>query len=155
MMRQTRASGIPRLIPQILFWAGLGLFGLGFVYNTMWHAASLGSSQLVWLLLLAAAVAAVLKWVGGKWLGRISMATALLAVGLVALMYFAGVVPVLTVVLVGLTALGVGSVLVPVQWQAHAPLSLVVGLALMCGVDGWLLPFRMHFRVVYLVISCR
>lgn len=152
MMRNVRLPGAPRLTPQFLFWAGMAAFGCGFVYHRMWHAVSLGSSQLVWLLLIAALVAGLLHWFARRRLARSSMATTWLLVGLVAWMCFAGVAQCLATVLIGLAALGAGSLLVPAGGHARMPLSLVTGLALICGVDGWLLPFRMHFRVVYLVL---
>lgn len=152
METRTCDPGIARWLPSLLFWAGLALFAFGFVSNAMWRAVSLGPSQLVWLLLIAAALAGLFKWLGAKWRGHCAFATMLLVVGLAGLLGFAGVRQVLTVALIGLAALGIGSALVPAQWPARLPLALVAGVALIVGVDGWLLPFRMHFRAVYLVI---
>ncbi|HEX7342236.1 MAG TPA: hypothetical protein VF269_08175 [Rhodanobacteraceae bacterium] len=141
---------MPRVLRPLagfLFWIGFALLATGCVVNRMWHAVSLGSSHLLALTLMAAALAGLLKW-----LGKCSLATALLVVGAAALLYFAGVLSVLTVGLMALAALGLGSLCVPTSWAARVPLSMVTGLSIIAGVDGWLLPFPVHFRWVYLLV---
>lgn len=145
-MHEARLAWARVALPWVLLGASLLLFAVGFIDNAMWRAVSLGSSQLVWLLVIAAAVAGLLARLTHR-----AMATALLFIGALALVYFAGVRACASVALVVLAALGVGSLLTDTQRGPRAALATLVGLGLLCGLDGWLLPFRIHFRAVYLV----
>src|SRR6185312_12856640 len=57
----------------------------------------------------------------------------------------------LDVMPVGLVALAIGSFLVPVEVPARISLCILAGIEIMCGIDGWLLPFPIHFRSGYVV----
>lgn len=128
-----------------MFWAGFVLLGTGGIVNHIWAdlppwpLALLGSMAFVVML-----VAVMLAY-----LFRCRLATTVLLAWLVALVYFAGFGPCVAVVLIGLAALGVGSLVVSRQWDSGIALPILAGLALVCGLVGWLLPFPIHYRAVY------
>lgn len=81
---------------------------------------------------------------------------ALAAAAVVAVLYVAvlGVAPVASAALLAAAALAIGSGFLP---RAQAPaspwLALVLGLAIIAGVLGWLLPFRLHFGPLYVIAA--
>ncbi|RYY70058.1 MAG: hypothetical protein EOO24_50130, partial [Comamonadaceae bacterium] len=95
---------------------------------------------LIALLALAAA------WPLARWRGW-TTATALALVWLLALIVFAGAMPVLAVAVLAATAIGLGSVLVT------GAIALPLGLAMIAGTLGWLLSLPIHHRAVY-VLAC-
>ena len=131
-----------------LYWLGFMLLTVGFVINALWRGIALGPTLFLGALLLASLVLAFLL----RRLLDCAMATVLLLLWLLTLAYFAGFAACLAVLLVALAAMGVGSLLVPDDRPARGSLCVLAGLALMCGVDGWLLPFPIHFRAVYVVV---
>lgn len=137
-----------RSISWILFVAGFLLAAIGFVANSMWR-------QLPWsatALMLGVALACLLVSLIVRRLLHCTLATAAAVVWLVALVYFAGWAAPAAVLVVALAALALGSMLVNGDVDARAPLSILVGLALLCGLDGWLLPYPIHYQVTYLVL---
>jgi hypothetical protein len=70
---------------------------------------------------------------------------------LLALVHHAGFMSVAAVALLALASLALGSWFMPAEWPARAALSITAGLALIVGSVGWLLPFPVHGRTVYLV----
>lgn len=131
---------VSRHAPALLLWGGMAACAVGLVANRMWEALPFPRFfEHVLLALLALAAA----WPLQRWLGW-QRATALLAVWLVALAVFAGPVPVLAVAVLAATATGLGSLAV------RGPIALPLGLALIAGVLGWLLPLQVHYRGVYL-----
>ena len=131
-----------------LYWLGFVLLTAGFVINELWRGIVPGPTLFLGGLLLASLL---LAFVLCRVL-RCAMATALLLLWLLALAYFTGFAACLAVILVALAAVGVGSPLVPVGLPARTSLCVLVGVALMCGIDGWLLPFHIHFRAIYVVV---
>nr|MDQ3040518.1 hypothetical protein [Pseudomonadota bacterium] len=79
----------------------------------------------------------LVRWRGWSW----ALALALLWVA--GLVVFVGPLPVLAVALLGASAIAVGSMLLP------GPMALPIGLAVIAGVLGWLLPLQIHYRAVY------
>ncbi len=82
-----------------------------------------------------------------RWLPCIAMLPAVAG-----LVVFAGPVAVATAVLLALAALGLGS-LANRDAGASAATSLIVGLACIAAVVGWLLPLPVHHRWVYLLLA--
>lgn len=78
---------------------------------------------------------------------RWSRAAALSAVWLCALTLFAGPMPVLSVVLLAAAAIALGSL------AMNGPIALPIGLAVIAGTLGWLLPFPIHYRTTY-ALAC-
>lgn len=129
-------------------WAGMLLLVIGFIGNALWHDVALKPTLLLGALALASVLAA---WVL-RWLLRCHFATALLMVWLVALVCAAGLATSAAVGLIALGALAIGGGMVPREWPGRAALALLAGLALMVGVVGWTLPFRIHYlRETYTV----
>ena len=131
----------------VAYWLGFVLLSMGIVVNALWRGIVPGPTLFLGGLLLAALFLAIV-------LSRMlhcAVATALLLLWLLALAYFAGFAACLAVILVAIAAMGIGSLLVPSQAPAYGSLCILVGVGLLCGIDGWLLPFRIHFRAVYVV----
>lgn len=131
-----------------LLWAGLIALVAGIVSNRLWHdvprpAAGLllGLALLAWP--LGVFIARRLRWRSATGVGLVWLAC---QVG------FGGIGSVLAVLLLAAAAAGLGSLWVGRGWVGRAPLSLVSGLAVILGADGWLLPLPIHTRSVYLVL---
>ena len=120
----------------------------GFVMHRMW--ALLPPNRCAELIVLAAfsiALAAALRhWRDWTW------AHALAAVWCAAWLFFVGVPAVLATLLVAATALALGSLLPPRDMDARAALALPVGLVLVGGTLGWLLPLPIHRWYFYLPV---
>lgn len=135
-------------LPAVWFWGGLLLFAAGFISHHLWRdIASRPLIGFVGLGLISLGLAEGVRRISGC-----ARATALLLVWAGALAGFAGIAPVLAVVLVAAAALAVGSVLLPPADGASAALTVLAGLAVLCGIVGWLLPFPVHLRVVYVAV---
>lgn len=139
------SSSLPaaRLLPATLLWLGMALCMAGLVVNRMWDALPFPRFFEHVLLALCALAAAwpLVRWRGWSW------ATSLALVWLAGLMVFGGPMPVLAVALLAAASVAVGSLLLP------GPIALPLGLALIAGIVGWLLPWQVHFRAVYAVVS--
>ncbi|HWS78280.1 MAG TPA: hypothetical protein VN205_07890, partial [Thermomonas sp.] len=134
-------SRVYRHAPALLLWAGMVACAVGLVVHRMWEALPFPRFfEHVLLALLALASA----WPLQRW-RRWNRAPALLAVWLAALALFAGPLPVLAVALLAAAAIAVGSLAV------RGPIALPVGLAIIAGTLGWLLPLQVHYRLVYLL----
>ncbi len=141
--RMLFSQRVSRHAPALLLWAGMAACAIGLVMHRMWEALPFPRFfEHVLLALLALAAA----WPLQRWLGW-QRATALLAAWLVALAVFAGPLPVLAVAVLAASATGLGSVVM------RGPVALPLGLAIIAGTLGWLLPLQMHYRALYLV-SC-
>ena len=135
------------LMSPVLYWLGFMLLIVGIVVNTLWRGIAPGPTLFLGALLLASLILAFML---SRFL-RCRLATASLLLWLLALAYFTGFAPFFAVILVALAAMGVGSLLVPVEVPARGPFCVLVGIALLCGIDGWLLPFHIHFHAVYVI----
>lgn len=131
-----------------LYWLGFALLTIGFVVNALWRGIAHRPTLFMGGLLLASLFLAFVL----RRLLRCAIATALLLLWLLALAYFVGFAACLAVLLIALAAMAMGSLLVPVEMPARSAFSVLAGLALLCGIDGWLLPFRIHFHAVYVVV---
>ena len=107
----------------------------------MWHVLPFPRFFEHVLLALCALVAAwpLVRWRGWSW------ALALASLWLGGLAVFGGPMPVLAVAVLAATAVAIGSLLLP------GLIALPVGLGLIAGVLGWLLPVQIHYRAVYAV----
>ncbi len=136
-------SRVSRHLPALLLWAGMAACIAGLALHRMWEALPFPRFFEHLLLALLALLAA---WPLQRWL-HWNHATALALVWLLALIAFAGPMPMLAVVLLAAAAFALGSVVVT------GPIALPVGLALIAGALGWLLPLPVHHRAVY-AIAC-
>ncbi|MDE2407755.1 MAG: hypothetical protein KGL91_07825 [Xanthomonadaceae bacterium] len=102
-----------------------------------------------------AAVAAAL-FMACRLLGRRCwLASILVVAGGLAFTYFVGVSNALALALLVCSALALGTGTLGLPGPAPQPLAqvLLLGLAVMIGVVGWLLPFPLHYRWVYLALA--
>ena len=76
-------------------------------------------------------------------------AIALAAPWLIAVVTFSGFRPAIAAALVATAAISLGTLIVPRETPARITLALAGGLALMAGIDGWLLSFPIHHAFVY------
>jgi len=137
-----------RVLTPILFGVGFLLLILGAVSNSLWQQIAGDPTLLLAELALASVLAAAIV----RFALRCALATALALVWLVALVCFAGVAACVAAVLVGLAALGLGSLFLGEDPGTPIALALLAGFALICGIDGWLLPFSGHTRTVYVLV---
>ncbi len=129
-----------------LLWAGAPLCIVGIVQHRLWE--DWASGRFVELLVLAA-IAAALAWPIRRF-ARWSWPSAIACVWCLALLPFAGVLPVLATLLLAAAAVATGGL---VARRESAALQAAVGLALIGGTIGWLLPVPVHYRPVYLAAS--
>ncbi len=136
------SAPVTRLLPATLLWLGMVLCVAGLAVNRMWEVLPFPRFfEHVLLALCALAMAwPLVRWRGWSW------AMALALVWLAGLAVFAGPMPMLAVALLAAAAVAVGSLLLP------GPIALPLGLALIAGVIGWLLPLQIHYRVVYAAV---
>jgi len=134
--------------PAILFWAGFALFVTSFIACTLWRGIAVQPvAGFICLVLISLALAA-----GVRRIFHCTRATATLLVWSCAMVYFSGFASVLAVALIAAAAMAIGSILIPAGREGSSALAVLVGLALFCGTVGWLLPFPVHSRVVYVVV---
>ena len=134
---------LSRHLPALLLWAGMAACAVGLVAHRMWDALPFPrffEHVLLGMLALAAA------WPLQRWL-RWNRASALCVVWLLALAVFAGPLPMLAVAVLAAAAIAVGS------WVMTGPIALPIGLAIIAGALGWLLPLPIHHRATY-AIAC-
>lgn len=98
------------------------------------------------LSLVLAAIACLLAW---PLRARGRMANALAAIWSLALVVYAGALPVLAAATLGLAALGVGLWLTPARTPARAAIAGSVGLIAIAGLAGWTLAWPIHRAVVW------
>jgi len=132
----------------VLFWTGVAMLGIGFVMNSMWQSVPMErvseSAKL-------AAIAFLLAWIANR-VSHIRLANLLALTWGLALTYFAGILPVTAVILIALSGLAVGSLMLPACYGRSTILPMVLGIGFMVGLIGWLLPFPIHYRWVYLPV---
>ena len=132
-----------RMLPATLLWLGMALCVAGIVVNRMWDVLPFPRFFEHVLLGLCALAAAwpLVRWRDCSW------ALALALIWLAGLVVFGGPMPVLAVALLAAASVAVGSLFLP------GPIALPLGLAMIAGVLGWLLPLQIHTRAVY-ALAC-
>ncbi len=145
--RPSPVANSPRRSWQIaILWAGVPLCAVGLVQFRLWeqwHPGRFG--ELVLLSLLAWGLAWPLRrFAGWTW------AAALALPWCMALVWFAGVLPVAATVLMALAALALGSLLVA---RESAALQMTCGLIVLGATLSWLLPWPLHYRWSYLAVG--
>lgn len=125
-----------------LLWAGMPLCAFGiFQYRLweQWHSGRFGE------LLLLSLLACGLAWPLRKF-AHWSWATALALPWCLALVLFAGAMPVMATLMLATIALALGGLL---GARRSPVLQIACGLVLLGAVLGWLLPLPVHFRWSY------
>ncbi|MDR3390063.1 MAG: hypothetical protein P4L92_23745 [Rudaea sp.] len=129
-----------------LLWSGVLLLGIGFIAERSWRSLPLPRALETLLLGLCAwTVASLLRH-----LLRISLASALLCVFASALTCFIGALPLLATLILAAGGFSLGRIVAGAS--DHTAITTVAGIGALAGVLGWLLPFPLHFRLVYLLL---
>jgi hypothetical protein len=129
-----------------LLWSGVLLLVIGYLVEQSWRSLPPARALETLLLSLAAwAIAALLRR-----LLRISLASALACVFGIALIAFVGVLPALATLLVVAGGLALGNTVAGNGRMSMT--SAVAGVGAIAGALGWLLPFPVHFRIVYFLL---
>lgn len=129
-----------------LLWPGVLLLVVGFVAERSWRSLPLPRALETLLLGLAAWGLAVLL----QRLLRLSLASALLIIFLAALTCCVGVLPVLATLI--LAAGGFSLACAIATASDAATITTVAGIGMLAGILGWLLPFPVHYRLVYFLL---
>jgi len=128
-----------------LLWLGAPLCLVGLASTgiaAQWRGGRF--AELIVLALISLAAAGVMRRTL-QW----RLASGLVVVWLLALLLFVGVVPAAATALLGMAAVALGGLL---DRRAPVALQLACGLVLIGGTLGWLLPFPLHYRAVYLAL---
>lgn len=125
-----------------LVWAGVAACAAGFILHRCWLDLPWKRAADSLLLALGAFAAALVL----RRLRAMSLATAFALVWALALAWFAGVLPMLSVALLGATACAIGGVF---AGPRDPSIALPVGLALLGGVAGWTLSWPVHHAWVH------
>ncbi|HSD16653.1 MAG TPA: hypothetical protein VLC71_05245 [Thermomonas sp.] len=133
----------PSPTPAILLWAGMALCATGLAAHRTWTELPFPRAVEHGLLAVLALAAA---WPLRRW-RRWTPAAALALAWLLALIVYAGPMPVLATAVLAATAIGMGSLLMP------GPVALPLGLAMIAGTLGWSLSLPIHHRAVY-ALAC-
>lgn len=128
-------------LASFLLWAGMAACVAGLATHRMWESLPFPRFFEHVLLALAAWIAA---WALHRWRGW-HQACALALLWLLALVVFTGPIAVLAVAALAAAAIALGSLLL------GGPIALPVGMALIAGSVGWLLPLPVHLRIAYAV----
>lgn len=127
-------------------WLGPLLLVAGIWHYRMWESLpTLRALEGLAIALAAMAAAWLLRRLSGM-----SLATALAVLWALALVFFAGPAPTLATLLLAAAALAVGGMVHP---REAVGLQISLGLVLLAGAVGWLLPLPVHWRPVYLLLA--
>jgi hypothetical protein len=128
-----------------LVWIGPTLLAVGFLTERMWR--SLPAARALETLLISF-LALTIGFVASRLL-RVTLATSIACLFVVAAIWFIGFLPVLGVLLFSAAALSVGYAVA--RDRGHT-LSIIVGVSLISATVGWLLPFPLHYRFIYFLL---
>jgi hypothetical protein len=145
---ESRAAS-ERWIAALLVAAGSGLLIAGaLAFDLFEQVRGRRAAELLGLAAVLLALAALLR--------RVLHVPPAVAAALGAVLLYVpslGLAQVAAVLLLALAGLALGSTLVPRDTPAGPWLALLVGLGLLAGVIGWLLPLRVHFAAHYVLIA--
>lgn len=132
--------------PAVLLWAGFAACAIGLYTNQM--GAALSQARIRETVLLA-----LLVWLAAWPLARLvrcRLATATVVVWLAALTFFVGMPALLATLLLAVASIAVGDLLLPKPLPARPAIAAAIGLAVIAGVLGWMLPLPIHRWYIYL-----
>jgi hypothetical protein len=126
--------------------AGVAACVVGSIAHRIWGEISWPRcADLVLCTMLSLSIAwPMRRWLGASWAGALAI------VWIAAAIVFCGALAFAAAILIAGAAVAVGSLLTPTGLRFRAVLSLPAGMALLAGIDGWLLPLHIHRRFVYL-----
>lgn len=142
--RTVTREGLLRIGRASLPWLGVLACASGLIAQRMWVVLPWArfAETLVLAALVAAGAGLLRRWRGWAW------ADGLALLWFCALVFFAGVLPVIATLQIGAFALAAGSCLIP-RGSGRFGLALAVGLVLIGGVLGWTLRIPLHHGFVY------
>jgi len=129
-------------MPALLLWAGMAACVAGLVVHRTWEALPFPR---FFEHLVLALVALAASWPLQRWM-KCSRAAAIAMAWVGALLVFADPLPMLAVALFAAAAIALGSLVL------SGPIALPLGLAMIAGTLGWLLPLPIHHRAAYLLV---
>lgn len=135
----------PSRAMRIALAAGFAATVAGLVIHDTWRVLP---AERFALSLVLAGLSGLLAWPLRKAF-RCRMATVLAALWAIALVIYAGALPVLAAATLGAAALGVGLWLVPARMPARAAIAATVGLIAIAGTTGWTLTWPIHRAIVW------
>ena len=121
------------------------LLAIGFVIERTWLTFTAPRALET---IVLAGIALSLAWMLSR-LSRWRMATSLAVIFTAALIVYAGPLQVAAVVVLAASAACIGAA---IARDRANPLTILLGLSVLTGVLGWLLPFPIHYRIVYVVL---
>lgn len=125
--------------------AGVAATLAGLVIHDTWRVLP---AERFALSLVLAALACLAAWPLRKAF-HCRMATVLGVLWAIALVIYAGALPVLSAATLGAATLGVGLWLVPARVPARAAIATIVGLIAIAGTTGWMLTWPIHRAIVW------
>jgi hypothetical protein len=128
-----------------LLWSGVFLLVVGFIVEHGWH--SLPLPRVFETLALAAAALALAALL--RRLLHCSLATGLAGIFFLALACFVGVLPITATLLLISGGFCLGRAITASTQRLCATLA---GIGVLAGTMGWLLPFPVHYRLVYFLL---
>lgn len=133
---------------RVLWLAGPALVLAGLTFHGLWH-------ELPWerfaLSLVLASAALLLAWPVVRW-SKSTWASGIALVWCVAVVVYAGPLPVLATLLIAIGALALGLPLVSADVSGRIAIASVCGFAMFAGVAGWLVSVRIHFPSMWLLV---
>jgi hypothetical protein len=126
----------------LLLWLGPILVATGLFTERMWR--SLPATRALETLLISVLFLGIAA--ASRRLLRVTLATSLACLFAIILVWFVGVLPILSVLLLCAAAFSVGDWIIG---ECDIPSTIIAGLCVICAIVGWLLPFPVHYRFVY------
>ena len=141
----TTVSGFAPRWRTLILWIGPVALAIGFVAERLWR--TFPASRALETILLAV-IAMTIAWCVRR-LSGMRMATAVASVFAAALIVFAGPLEILSAALLAAAAVCIGTSIGRGRPDA---VTLLVGLSALTGVLGWLIPFPIHYRAIYVAL---
>ncbi|MGN6153117.1 MAG: hypothetical protein ACTHOH_14095 [Lysobacteraceae bacterium] len=141
----TAAPPPPSRAMRIALAAGFAATVVGLIAHDTWRVLP---AERFALSLVLAGLTSLIAWPLRRAF-RCRMATLLAALWTMALVVYAGALPVLASATLGAAALGIGSWFVPKSTPTRAAIAVVVGLVVIAGVTGWTLAWPVHRTIVW------
>ncbi len=128
-----------------LLWSGVFLLVVGFITEHSWHSLPLPRMFETLVLGATATTLAVLL----KRFVHCSLATGLAGLFLLVLTYIVGVLPIAAAILLIVSGFCLGRAL---TGDSQTLSATVAGIGVLAGALGWVLPFPVHYRLVYFLL---
>ena len=142
-------TALARAVSLILLALGFGILVTGFFSTDIWSLLDEDRADDVLRISLYIALAALIV----RFLRPMHYANALLLVWVALHVLIVGIGPAFAATTIAVAAVGLGSLALPERIPGRLPLAMIAGLGILAGTLGWLLPFPIHYRGVYLLLA--